>query len=36
MGIVRSNLRQLDAFFAEQSGWIEWVRPRARAFFKLF
>jgi aspartate/methionine/tyrosine aminotransferase len=29
MGIVRSNLRQLDGFFAEQSGWIEWVRPRA-------
>jgi aspartate/methionine/tyrosine aminotransferase len=29
MGIVRSNLRQLDSFFAEQSGWIEWVRPRA-------
>jgi aspartate/methionine/tyrosine aminotransferase len=29
MGIVRSNLRQLDGFFAEQSGWIDWVRPRA-------
>jgi aspartate/methionine/tyrosine aminotransferase len=29
MGIVRSNLRRLDGFFAEQSGWIEWVRPRA-------
>jgi aspartate/methionine/tyrosine aminotransferase len=29
MGIVRSNLRQLDGFFAEQSAWIEWVRPRA-------
>jgi aspartate/methionine/tyrosine aminotransferase len=29
MGIVRSNLRQLDSFFAEQSGWIEWVRARA-------
>jgi aspartate/methionine/tyrosine aminotransferase len=29
MGIVRSNLRQLDGFFAKQSGWIDWVRPRA-------
>jgi aspartate/methionine/tyrosine aminotransferase len=29
MGIVRSNLRQLDDFFTQQSGWIEWVRPRA-------
>ena len=29
MGIVRSNLRRLDAFFAEHSGWIQWVRPRA-------
>jgi aspartate/methionine/tyrosine aminotransferase len=29
MGIVRANLRLLDSFFAEQSGWIEWVRPRA-------
>lgn len=29
MGIIRSNLRLLDGFFAEQSGWIDWVRPRA-------
>ena len=29
MGIIRSNLRRLDGFFAEQSSWIEWVRPRA-------
>lgn len=29
MGIVRSNLRQLDGFFAEQSAWIQWVLPRA-------
>jgi aspartate/methionine/tyrosine aminotransferase len=29
MGIVRATLERLDAFFAEQSSWIEWVRPRA-------
>jgi aspartate/methionine/tyrosine aminotransferase len=29
MGIVRANLGLLDEFFAEQAGWIEWVRPRA-------
>jgi aspartate/methionine/tyrosine aminotransferase len=29
MAIVRTNLERLDAFFAEQSGWIEWVRPLA-------
>jgi aspartate/methionine/tyrosine aminotransferase len=29
MTIIRSNLRELDRFFAEQSDWIEWVRPRA-------
>jgi aspartate/methionine/tyrosine aminotransferase len=29
MTIVRSNLAELDRFFEEQSGWIEWVRPRA-------
>lgn len=29
MGIIRSNLRRLDDFFAEQSDWIDWVRPRA-------
>jgi aspartate/methionine/tyrosine aminotransferase len=34
MGIVRANLALLDDFFAEQSGWIEWVRPRARALVK--
>jgi aspartate/methionine/tyrosine aminotransferase len=28
MTIIRSNLRELDRFFVEQSGWIEWVRPR--------
>jgi aspartate/methionine/tyrosine aminotransferase len=29
MGTVRSNLRQLDDFFTQQSGWIEWLRPTA-------
>ena len=29
MGIVRSNLRELDGFFAEASDWVEWVPPRA-------
>ena len=29
MGIVRPNLERLDAFFAEHSSWVEWVRPRA-------
>jgi aspartate/methionine/tyrosine aminotransferase len=29
MTTIRSNLGELDRFFAEQSDWIEWVRPRA-------